>query len=473
MTDQQGSAQGQTFRVVNAPVGVYAEAGFGSTRISELAVGTQIDVEAGSRRNVEGVIWWRHRLGWSPQRSISRDQIYLVRVNRKYFRVVDGPLSIRPEPSTLAQRIGELPIGTVVEVEPNSRTEAAGFVWWKHTTGWSAERSQDGRRVFMNEFNPTPSPDDPDDSSATATPAVPVVPQVRYMRVTNGPLSVRQETSPSSTRLGTVNTGDELEVDPASRTETNGFVWWKHATGWSAERSLDGRMVFMTPIDALTRPPVTNVTTPTPTPAGNHEFKPEPIFVRLPVELNQTQWIQYFGNTRYAYNIRREGKTWYNYSQGLHGGFDFGNSLPGIPIYAGVEGVVVKLERNSSSYVPNYLMVRAGTVNQFLVIYGHIAAPNHFNPGDRITPDMIVGRIDSGGQNHLHLEVRFADTQIVNPLLMMLDVLRDQITKRWSNYADHFYRDATWTQWQDPYDQPILRLCPPSNVVIIGPHGRR
>jgi hypothetical protein len=44
---------------------------------------------------------------------------------------------------------------------------------------------------------------------------------------------------------------------------------------------------------------------------------------------------------------------------------------------------------------------------------------------------------------------------------------------RWSNYTQHFYRDATWTQWQTPYDQPILKLSAPGAVEIIGPHGRR
>lgn len=481
MTDQQNSSQGRVFQVVNAPIGVYAAAGFGSEKIGELPVGAEIEVEEGSRSRVEGVIWWRHSQGWSPQRSITRDQIYLVRVNRKYFRVIDGPLSVRPEPTTLSQRLGELALGTVIEVEPDSRTEANNFVWWKHPAGWSAERSLDGGRVFLETFNPkgsiTPEPEpetepQPEEKQEKEEQQAPETPKVRYMRVTNGPLSVRIETSSSSTRIGTINTGEELEVDPASRTEANGFVWWKHATGWSAERSLDGKSVFMTAIESLTKAPIITIT-PKPSDPITGEFKPEPIFVRLPVDIKQVQWVQYFGNTQYAYNIRKEGKTWYNYCQGLHGGIDFGNSLPGIPIYAGVEGVVVKLERNSSSYSPNFLMVRAGTVNQFLVVYGHMAAPNHFNPGDRITPDMILGRIDSGGQNHLHLEVRYAETQIINPLLVMPEALRDLILKRWSNYSSHFYRDATWTKWQDPFDQPTLKLCGPSTIDIIGPHGRR
>lgn len=474
MSDHEETTPGRIFRVVSAPVGVYAEAGFDKKRIGELPVGTQIEVDDDSRRRVEGVIWWQHSGGWSPQRSVSRDQIYMVRVNRKYFKVIDGPLSIRPDTSLESTRSGELLIGTVIEVDPKSQTEANGFIWWNHAKGWSAERSIDGSRIFLEAFSPGKS-DDEDEPKDPAKPApvTPEVPKVRYLRVTNGPLSVRAEANTSASRRGTLNQGDEIEVDSASRIEAVGYVWWKHAVGWSAERSLDSSTIFMEQISALTKPPVTVIVTPTPTPTTPGVFQAEPIFSRLPVDINQTAWVQYFGNTQFAYNIRKEGKTWYNYSQSLHGGFDFGNSAPGIPIYAGLEGKVVKLERNSSNYSPNYLMVRTGSRNQFLVVYGHIAAPNNFNVGDRVTPDMILARIDSGGQNHLHLEVRFEDMQIVNPLLVMPDVLRDSITMRWSNYSQHFYRDATWTQWQTPYDQPILKLSAPGAVEILGPHGRR
>src|SRR5688572_5474324 len=99
MSDQESTAPGRVFRVVSAPVGIYAEAGFDKKRLGELPVGTQIEVDDETRRRVAGVIWWQHSGGWSPQRSVSRDQIFMVRVNRKYFKVIDGPLSIRPDTS--------------------------------------------------------------------------------------------------------------------------------------------------------------------------------------------------------------------------------------------------------------------------------------------------------------------------------------------------------------------------------------
>ena len=55
-----------------------------------------------------------------------------------------------------------------------------------------------------------------------------------------------------------------LEVDAASRTEADGYVWWQHAEGWSAERSVDGTQVFLIEKSAVSAPTKSKATPKTP-----------------------------------------------------------------------------------------------------------------------------------------------------------------------------------------------------------------
>lgn len=66
--------------------------------------------------------------------------------------------------------------------------------------------------------------------------------------ITDGPVFVRRFPSlaPDARIPGQqIETGQKLEVDSGSRTAADGFVWWRHAGGWSAEASEDRRLVFM------------------------------------------------------------------------------------------------------------------------------------------------------------------------------------------------------------------------------------
>lgn len=142
----------------------------------------------------------------------------------KQFKVVDGPLSVRKTPQGI--RTGAyIATGQLLQVDPDSRTEASGYVWWQHAQGWSAERVINGD-VYMVEATAT----------TETTPSV--------FKVIDGPLSIRS--AAAGARLTPVlSIGQTVEVDPTSRKETSGYVWWQHAQGWSAERNMSGTQIFL------------------------------------------------------------------------------------------------------------------------------------------------------------------------------------------------------------------------------------
>lgn len=474
------------FRIIDGPLSVRAEPRLGAVRRGELAVGGEIEVNADSRREIDGFIWWQHAAGWSAERRLDNRFVFLQEIAQptmpvtpttpvtppatRTFKVVDGPVSIRAEPTRAAARRGEIPNGSLLQVQRESRREAEGYVWWQHALGWSAERTIDGTYVILQELADSATP--PDDSGTRPplpTPPAPTEPPntPRYFRVSAPLVNVRDKPSAAGTKLGELKAGDEISTRLGDRTEANGFVWWKHAAGWSVERRLDGGEVYLTAINALTPPlPAIGQDGRTVTLPDGSTFVAQEFVKRGLMDTDSIQWVQYFGNSQFAQNIWAEGKQWYKYSQGMHGGFDYGSSRFGTPLYAGVEGQVFSVFRNAPTYTPNYIQV---TVGPYLLIYGHLTNVPDLQKGQRVTPDMIIGYVDAGGQNHLHFEVRYKSWWILNPLLVMTPEARNPILSRYADYARHFYRDSTWSQWLDPFDQPVLRLGGP----LIGPHSRR
>lgn len=475
------------YRVISGPLSVRATPSLSGQRVGELPVGAEIVVDPASRTQAEGFVWWRHSQGWSAERHLtnttwvfmeatpaSADDAPPAEASR--WRVVSGPVAVRATPGLAGARIGELPVGAIITVEPGSRQEVNNFIWWKHSQGWSAQRHLTNENlVFMEPVaeeaatpgEPVPPPPAPVPPPAPEDDAPkPGEPPVRFYRVVNGPLSIREMPTTSARRVGELPTGAEITVQAGDRAQADNLIWWRHSLGWSAQRTVDSRTVFMERIPNLTPPSAT------PEPNGEQIALPdgtsaplERLFVRSPLDFTAVQWIQYFGNTQFAHRIWARGDFWYRYSQSLHGGFDYGNAVAGTPIYAGLSGTVVAVFRNSSTYAPNYVQVSAGG---FLIIYGHILNPPDFRPGDTIRPDTVVGTIDHRSQQHLHLEVRLRTWWIINPLLVMTDEVRDPILRRWGNHESHFFRSASWSQWQTPFDQPVLRLSGP----VIGPHAR-
>lgn len=67
------------------------------------------------------------------------------------FRVALGPLSVRVGPSLAARRLDLLSVGAEIDVDEASRTEAGGYIWWKHygKDQWTAEKRLIDHVIYM------------------------------------------------------------------------------------------------------------------------------------------------------------------------------------------------------------------------------------------------------------------------------------------------------------------------------------
>lgn len=301
------------------------------------------------------------------------------------------------------------------------------------------------------------------------------MPEHKFFRVIDGPVNIRSLPDTSAPRIGgQLQTGQKVEVFIDSRTVNDSFVWWRHQLGWSAvgpeDASLPQFMEEVPPDPILTDPvnvPGRTIMLPT-----GRTIERTFIFTRHPMKLDDMVWGQHFGNTEFAFNLgshrdvkRRDD---YFYSQGLHGGIDFGNNTPGTPLVAGIEGTIESIDRNGRFYRPGSVRVKTG---EFLVIYGHTAdIPGALRKDDPVGPETLLGCTEIS-QNHLHLEIRHK-SWILNPLLFMSQTFSQALIDKIGN-TSRFYSDPNWTQWQTPFDQPVIRLSDPATVVLIGPRAAR
>ncbi len=69
----------------------------------------------------------------------------------KQYRCVVGALTIRTQPKVADQfkTSGQIKLNETITVNEDSRVEADGFVWLQHNRGWSAERSIDGKQIYL------------------------------------------------------------------------------------------------------------------------------------------------------------------------------------------------------------------------------------------------------------------------------------------------------------------------------------
>ncbi|HEX2619365.1 MAG TPA: peptidoglycan DD-metalloendopeptidase family protein [Phototrophicaceae bacterium] len=144
--------------------------------------------------------------------------------DKKFFKVIDGPISIRKDPDgdRLADRLGQ---GTEIEITVDP-VQKNGYTWVQHSKGWSAVQNDGGDEVFMLDIS-------------NRDPNAP-----RLFRVWAQGISIRSDPN-GARKPEKLSRGKELSVDPKSRTEAGGYVWWKHAAGWSAECSVNGKEIFM------------------------------------------------------------------------------------------------------------------------------------------------------------------------------------------------------------------------------------
>ncbi|MBZ0302119.1 MAG: M23 family metallopeptidase, partial [Anaerolineae bacterium] len=438
------------FQVGPNQVRVRRQPGLQGEMVRWLDPGTQIECAVLSRREADGYVWWQHADGWSAERSTSSSEIYLFEAtaaptpsapNQKLLRAGSSQVRVRSQPNLSGAMIRWLQPGELVEVRADSRREADGYVWWQHADGWSAERSIDGVSVFLIEVPPTPvvtqapapitpAPAAPTTSSPTMPVPVPAQsatpgefqppPPKKPFKVASVKVRVRRLPNLQGEMLGWLEPGTVFDADGNSRQETDGYVWWRHNDGWSAERNLAESEVYLVDPSVVVDIPAPRTNEP---PSVDLLPLRDALFRQLPVAFDKILWWQYFGNNVYAWRIWQQGLTWYAYAQGLHGGLDFGNSRDrGVPVVAGVEGVFKYHDRVYTR--PNGLWVKVG---DYTVIYGHITNPRLYRVGDPIAPDTVLGELEFGGQNHLHLEVRYRDRWIINPLLLMPETMRSSL----------------------------------------------
>ena len=354
------------------------------------------------------------------------------------IRVVDGPVNVRRAPSLFGSPVTDATLhnGQRVSVDGTSRTVADGYVWWRHQDGWSAERSTDRQTIFLLEERPRRGPRPRPANTSTTNGA-------KAFRVIDGPLSVRTEPSleAATKKKGVVlRTAQRVEVDLASRTEVEGYVWWQHRDGWSAECSVDLREVFL---------------------RDDAQFlaSSERLFQTWPIDFSTIQWIHYYGNTTFAFEHGAE-HNYDGYSQGIHGGLDFGHP-GGTTIVAGIQpglDAICTYVGDERSFRPFRVDIQVG---QYLLIYGELTRPL-IRPSDRVGPDTVIAITENISNRHLHLEIR-SGSRILNPLNFFPPELCEGLFQRFNPVGDF----QPFDRWQSPLDQPEIKLGGP----VIGPRA--
>ncbi|GAB5492088.1 MAG: hypothetical protein Phog2KO_23030 [Phototrophicaceae bacterium] len=465
------------YQIIDGPLSIRFTAN-GRRTGSTVSTGEQI--RSSTAPVIEGnYIWIHHALGWSAMGTVDKSEMYMLDITdrdpnvKRRFRVGTAVLSIR-DAANGARIAKKLYRNAEIEVEPNSRTELGGYVWWKHADGWSAERNQLANQIYLKEIFDTP------ETIPVIEPKKTTIPNtwtgIKTLQVViNVKVRGQPNTNPRGLVIRTIPRGEVLECNMDTLVEADGYYWVRHRQGWSAIQSTNGQTVFLVEPGSIAGLIAIGADGPKAEDLPNYRA----LFTRLPVNLDDIQWFQYFGNNMFA---MRNGKNfgYDRYSQGLHGGLDFGNSIRPKPVYAGLDAEFVRIEYPSRN---NTRMVLKK--DDYTIIYQHLANPRHFNEGDVISPDTQIGIIEhhsiNNGWDHLHLEVRFMKLWIVNPLLLLTEDLYDSLTARFNplkpnsgykrdfpkSMSNFFYFTESWTKWVTPLDQPMIKLAGD----VIGPRG--
>lgn len=315
---------------------------------------------------------------------------------------------IAPDPEPL------LPEPTVIPVEPTPATP---------------EEVIEAAMELVDEVEAT---DAADDAAARAAARSPFS---LSLRVRGSALNVRSSPSTGASLVRKLRAGAEFHSDPSSAVLSDGYVWHFHdAGGWSA-LGLAG--VSWDEAFVMRLGPPKKASLPM---YGT-------LFVSSPVDLGRVDWVQYFGDTTFA---RRYGRAhnYDGYSQGLHGGFDFGLSSEmsdfAVPVFASLEGVV-------ALKLGNQVWVEAGP---YKVGYIHLEdIPPRLEVGQRVLPDTFLGNISRHefprSNVHLHLEVVYDGRYLVNPAELMPPLPWGRLD------SEGYAADALFT---DPAAQPLIEL---------------
>ncbi len=192
---------------------------------------------------------------------------------KRVFQVTASTLNAR-------NRIGgdvsaKLKRGDHVEVDPASRTEQDGYVWWQHRDGWSAERKLDGSSILMIDISPgilpydfaahaVAQPTTPPSASTpptSQTPADDELVQTKVFRVEQALSVYSRPSADEQFKTGSIiQPGDHLTIKANRWHENDGFIWWQSDLGWFTERSSDGAQIFATDVN----PEINRVNPPLP-----------------------------------------------------------------------------------------------------------------------------------------------------------------------------------------------------------------
>ncbi|MGB7342192.1 MAG: peptidoglycan DD-metalloendopeptidase family protein [Phototrophicaceae bacterium] len=466
------------YQVIDGPLSIRTTAN-GNRTGKSIAQGEQITV-TGEPVTAGDYIWVQHDTGWSAISTADQTDLYMLDISDRdpnaprIFRVWSSVLSVRDAANgkRLSTRLYR---GNELNIDPHSRTEAGGYIWWQHDKGWSAERNGIGNQIYLKEIFDTPE-------------TLPIAEEEKWkvpdtwkgifgLQVASNGVKVRNRPSvdPRVMIIRYLSRGAVLNCNMDTLIEAEGYFWVRHDLGWSAICSSNAQVSFLG--EPGTIPGLIAIGADGPAAEDLPGYRQ--MITQLPVRLDDIQWFQYFGNNMFA---MRNGKSYgYDrYSQGVHGGLDFGNSRSPKPIYAGVEAEFVKIEYPSRNNTRIYLKK-----DDYIFIYQHITSPRQFNKGDKVMPDTQLGLIEhhsiNNGWDHLHFEVRFMKSWIINPLLLFTEDIYNQLIGNFNpekantsykrdfpkSINNFFYHTDTWHKWVTPLDQPMIKLA----GELIGPRG--
>ena len=457
-----------TYKVIDGPLSVRLEAG--GQWLKSYPTGYQFTADTDSQVTVNGYLWIQHDEGWSAVGKADKSSQFLELLQDEpepknsdpeiitiYFKT-NRQVRVRQSPSLAAKHLRWLNKDETFDSKSDSRTEADGYIWWQHKDGWSAQQSLDGRWVFMSEVDaPTPTsepktepPTDPGDDDPELPPPA-ITPKIIKLQAKTD-VRVRSEPDLDGSFIKWLPAGTVVECNELTKVTNDGYIWLHHADGWSAWKNLTGSVVFL--VEPGTVESVAVMTDDGPVVSTLPYLKT--LVKRLPVDIDNTHWFQYFGNNVYA---QKYGTAWgYDrYAQGLHSGLDFGNNNAGIPVYATTECKFIRNDRYG---------LRVKT-DSYTLIYQHMIHTPTFQSGQTIPVNTKLGELDPSDRlKHLHFEIRYKGSWIINPLLMMSDAMVQQITDKFNpSNPIYFYKSGSWNKWLTPLDQPVIKLGGP----LIGP----
>ncbi|GAB4530555.1 MAG: hypothetical protein OHK0046_51190 [Anaerolineae bacterium] len=458
----------KVFKVISGPLGVRKTPN-GDRATTTLRTGDEITVDPDSGTEAGDYKWWKHDAGWSAEYSLVDGTRLLLDISDRdpneprQFRVIFSGLSIRDRPNGLKTR-KKLTAGTVIKVDPKSVVEGK-YIWWQHADGWSPERNVAGTEIFMREVFDVPRVGKDGKPLERIQLPADIKERGKVTMQVARPERICYAAGNRNSYLRNLKRGETVMVDMSTLQEIEGYYWLKHESGWTLWQDVYGQDVVLG--EPGTIPGLVYIGPEGP----RREELPGlgQMVTMLPADLKQVRYFQYFGNNVFAVAVAG---SMYDYSQGLHGGLDFGiwtSDPTNIPVFAGVEGTFVKVEyskdrRNDRVFVQN---------GDYTFIYQHVTNMRDLGKGTRITPETqlaVIHHESQGGWNHLHFEVRYLNDWIINPLWLMTPDVLDQIItayppdkpninwKQLPTVYNFFYKTPDWDQWTTPLDQPILKL---------------